>query len=176
VAETVYIRPITEAELDILIPLSEDPEQAGPFAFYGYGDPERQRRHLAENGFLDDNYGRLAVAVGASLASSVCVGDVSWHRTTTGPTSSSWNIGIALAPSARGRGYGSAAQRLLGEYLFAHSQLNRVEASTEVDNVAERRALEKAGFTFEGVLRGACFRAGRWRDMASYSMIRSDLS
>jgi RimJ/RimL family protein N-acetyltransferase len=176
VAETVYIRPIAEADLDLLISLSEDPEQAGPFGFYGYGDPGRQRRHFAENGFLDDNYGRLAVAVGASLASSVCVGDVSWHRATTGPTSSSWNIGIALASSARGRGYGSAAQRLLGEYLFAHTQLNRVEASTEVDNVAERRALDKAGFTFEGVLRGACFRDGRWRDMASYSMIRSDLS
>jgi RimJ/RimL family protein N-acetyltransferase len=176
VVETVYIRPIIEADLDLLIQLSEDPEQAGPFGFFGYSDPGRQRRHFAENGFLDDNYGRLAVAVGASPESSMCVGDVSWNRAVTGPTSSSWNIGIALAPSARGRGYGSAAQRMLAEYLFAHTQLNRVEASTDVDNVAERRALEKAGFTYEGVLRGACFRHGQWRDMASYSMIRSDLS
>ena len=76
---------------------------------------------------------------------------------------------------ARGRGYGTRAQRLVAEYLFAHTQLNRVEAETETGNVAERRALEKAGFTQEGILRGACFRDGQWRDMVVYSMIRCDL-
>ena len=76
---------------------------------------------------------------------------------------------------ARGRGYGTRAQRLLAEYLFAHTQLNRVEAETETGNLAEQRALEKADFTREGILRGACFRDGHWRDMVSYSMIRSDL-
>jgi RimJ/RimL family protein N-acetyltransferase len=61
-------------------------------------------------------------------------------------------------------------------YLFAHTQANRVEAQTETGNVAEQRALEKAGFTREGILRGSIFRGGQWRDMVSYSMIRSDLS
>lgn len=83
VYRTVYLRPITEADLDLLIQLSQDPEQASPFGFFGYGDPGRQRRHFAENGCLDENYGRLAV--GASPRSSECVGDVSWQRVVTGP-------------------------------------------------------------------------------------------
>ena len=90
---------------------------------------------------------------------------MSWHRQQRGPTSHCWNIGIGLLASARGHGYGTIAQRLLAEYLFAHTQVNRVEAETEVGNTPERRALEKAGFTFEGVVRGSCFRpapGGTW--------------
>jgi RimJ/RimL family protein N-acetyltransferase len=66
------------------------------------------------------------------------------------------------------------AQRLLADYLFETSYLERVEAGTETDNVAEQRALEKAGFTREGVLRRACFRAGHWRDMVVYSRLRGE--
>jgi RimJ/RimL family protein N-acetyltransferase len=53
--------------------------------------------------------------------------------------------------------------------------VNRIAAETEVGNVAEQRSLEKAGFTREGTLRGSCFRAGKWRDMASYSIVRADV-
>jgi RimJ/RimL family protein N-acetyltransferase len=171
----VHIRPIRESELDLVASLSQDPDQAGPYGFFGYRDPGRLRRAFAENGLLTEDRGSLAVALGEATEPGEFLGDVSWHRVTTGPSSHSWNIGIGLLASARGHGYGTRAQRLLAEYLFAHTQLNRVEATTEVDNAAERRSLEKAGFTFEGVLRGACFRDGKWRDMASYSIVRADV-
>lgn len=68
-----------------------------------------------------------------------------------------------MLPEARGRGYGTQAHRLLARYLFAHTPVHRVEASTEVGNVAEQRTLEKAGFTREGVTRGVGWRDGAWR-------------
>jgi RimJ/RimL family protein N-acetyltransferase len=73
---------------------------------------------------------------------------LSWHAVDYGPPPSSraLNVGISLAPERRGTGYGTQAQRALADYLFATYPLNRVEASTDVTNVAERRALEKAGF------------------------------
>jgi RimJ/RimL family protein N-acetyltransferase len=174
----VHIRPIRESELDQVTSLFQDPDQAGPQGFFGYRDPSRLRRRFAENGLLGDDQGRLAVALGEPAEPGEpdeFIGEVSWHRVSTGPVSFTFNFGIALMATARGHGHGTRAQRLLAEYLFAHTLVNRVEASTEVDNVAERRSLEKAGFTLEGVVRGACFRAGRWRDMASYSMVRADL-
>jgi len=88
---------------------------------------------------------------------------------------SNWAIGIGLAPEFRGRGYGSEAQQLLVRYLFAHTPVNRVEATTEIANVAEQRALEKAGFTREGILRGASFRQGRYRDYVIYSVLRDEV-
>ena len=108
-------------------------------------------------GLLGDNGGTLVVVHGTDQ-----VGTVSWRRVQTGPTASNWALGIGLAPEFRGRGYGSEAQRLLVRYLFAHTQVNRIEATTEITNAAEQRALEKAGFTREGILRGTTFGQGRW--------------
>jgi len=79
-------------------------------------------------------------------------------------------------PSERGRGYGTDAQRLLAAYLFETTDAQRVEAGTDVGNVAEQRALEKAGFVREGVLRSAQFRDGTYHDMAIYSRVRTDSS
>lgn len=116
--------------------------------------------------------GRLVVLDHGEL-----VGDVGWIPVCNGPTYAclAWNIGIDLVPSARGRGIGSRAQRLLVEHLFATTDLDRVQATTDVDNLAEQRALERAGFRREGVLRGAQLRAGRRRSIAMYGVLRSDL-
>jgi RimJ/RimL family protein N-acetyltransferase len=111
-------------------------------------------------------------------ATGELLGGVSWHAVDYGGTvsSSAWNIGIGLLPEARGRGIGTLAQRLLVEHLFATTELDRIEASTDVDNIAEQRALEKAGFRREGVLRGAQLRGGIRRDLAHYGLVREDLA
>ena len=41
--------------------------------------------------------------------------------------------------------------------------------------LAEQRALEKAGFTREGVVRGSTFRQGRWHDQVLSSVLRDDV-
>lgn len=105
------------------------------------------------------------------------IGTMSWHAVSYGPTvgSRAWSMGIALAPSWRGQGWGAVAQALLAEHLLLTA--HRVEASTDVDNVAEQRSLTKAGFTREGVLRGAQMRAdGRHHDLVVYARLRGDSS
>ncbi len=104
------------------------------------------------------------------------VGTVSFIRVPYGPNSRSlaWRIGITVLPEYRNRGYGAAAQRALAEWLFGASAANRVEAGTDVGNVAEQRSLGKAGFTREGIIRGAQWRRGAWHDRVLYSFLRSD--
>jgi RimJ/RimL family protein N-acetyltransferase len=58
--------------------------------------------------------------------------------------------------------------------LFSTTTVERIEAGTDIGNLAEQRALEKAGFRRDGVLRGAQYRAGTWYDLAFYSRLRSD--
>ena len=84
----------------------------------------------------------------------VAVGSLSAHAVWYGPTpgSRALNIGIGLAEEHRGRGIGAIAQRLLAEELHEAGTV-RVEASTDVENVAEQRALAKAGYELEGTLR-----------------------
>ncbi|MER6562083.1 GNAT family protein [Streptomyces sp. NPDC001027] len=167
--DTVRLRPVREDDLPMLEQFALDPEAAGTFSWFGWTDPGRMRRRWAENGMLSVDGGQLMVASGAEP-----LGFVAWRRIVTVPHSSYWNIGIQLLPRAQGRGVGTQAQRLLARYLFAHTPAARIEAHTDVENIAEQRALEKAGFTREGVLRSVVFRDGRWRDSLSYSVLRDD--
>ena len=105
---------------------------------------------------------------------STIIGTMAWHPIHYGPTvgSRAWSMGIALAPEWRGQGWGAIAQRLLSDHLLESA--HRVEASTDVDNIAEQRSLEKAGFAREGVLRGAQLRAdGLHHDLVMYARVRS---
>lgn len=120
---------------------------------------------------LAPDVGRLAIEVDGAV-----VGDMTWHEVHYGPTEGSraWNIGIGLVESARGRGLGAAAQRALADYLFETTNVDRVEASTDVRNVVEQRSLEKAGYVREGVLRSAQARADGRHDLVVYSRLRDD--
>jgi len=115
--------------------------------------------------------GTLIVEV---ISSGEPIGSVSWRAVRYGPNPESvaWNIGIDLVPEARGKGHGAEAQRLLAHHLLATTPAHRVEAMTDIENVAEQRALDKAGFQREGVLRGAQFRAGAWHDLVVYAVVR----
>ena len=80
------------------------------------------------------------------------------------------NIGIDIKPEHRRQGFGSQAQQLLA-YLLHQDGYVRVEASTDVTNIAEQRALTKAGFQFEGTLRSAQVRASGRHDLQVWSHI-----
>jgi RimJ/RimL family protein N-acetyltransferase len=165
------LRRIVEADLDVLDRQRTDPDAAGEFAWYGY-KPGGFRRRWEAGEIFTEHMGALAIVDDDGQL----VGDVGWIRMHNGPPPNGdcWNLGIWVLPEARGKGHGSAAQRLGAAYLFEHSYLERVEAGTEAGNVAEQRALEKAGFTREGVLRKACFRGGEWRDMVVFSKLRGE--
>jgi RimJ/RimL family protein N-acetyltransferase len=104
------------------------------------------------------------------------IGTVGWHQVLHGPNVASiaLDIGISLRPEFRGHGHGARAQRMVTEYLFRTFPVHRVQASTDVANVAEQRALERAGFVREGLMRGAQWRLGAWRDLVSYARLRDD--
>ena len=145
----------------------------GEFNHFGIPPPRSTREALAKGPFRNERNGELIVE---RLARWPPIGAVSWHRVGYGPNegSAAWNIGISLIPSERGRGYGAEAQRLLADYLFATTGFDRVEASTDVENIAEQRALEKAGFVREGLLRGAQERSGVRHDLVNYARLRTD--
>ena len=167
--QTVELIPVDEGGLRVLERLTQDPDSTGEFAWFGWSDPRRYRRRWAEDGLLGDDGGFLLVVRGTER-----LGFVNWRRRPLTPGAFAWEIGIALAPEARGHGHGTLAQQLLVRYLFAHTTAHRIEAATEADNLAEQRALEKAGFTREGVRRATGWRAGAWRDGVIYSILRTD--
>jgi RimJ/RimL family protein N-acetyltransferase len=172
-APRVRLRDVTLADADLLDAWDADPKAIGEFNDFGIAREPMDRAALAKGPLRNDHNGHLIVE---RLSDGVPIGSVGWHKVRYGPNpeSDGWNIGIALAPEARGFGYGTEAQAQLADYLFANTSVNRVEAQTDADNVAEQRALEKAGFHREGVARGSQFRAGAYHDLVTYSILRDD--
>jgi RimJ/RimL family protein N-acetyltransferase len=166
---TVRLRPYTEEDAALADAQPQDPEAV---EFLVWRPPGSFRRRLAANGLMTEDQGNLAIDVeGVGY-----VGDVGWFAVHHGPgtIARALNIGIEVLAEHRYRGYGTVAQRLIAEHLFQTTLVERLEASTDIDNLAEQRALEKAGYVREGVLRHAWFRAGAWRDCVLYSRLRSD--
>ena len=139
----------------------------------GFRDAGAPVRRFAVDGFLGADDGRLMVE---DEEERVAAGFVSWRAGSYGGLARHWEIGIALLPEWRGRGIGWRAQATLCDYLFAHTPVQRIQAGTHPENLAEQHALVKAGFRLEGVVRACEFRAGQWRDGYLYSRLRDDPS
>lgn len=148
-SDGIALRPVREDDLPMLEELTQDPEKPGEFEWFGWADLRHWRRGWDDNGLITPDGGTLIVTRGGQQ-----LGLVNWRRQPiTVPSSYCWEIGIMLLPESRSRGYGTQAQRLLARYLFAHTTVHRIWAGTEAGNIAEQKALEKAGFTREGITR-----------------------
>lgn len=168
-SDQLALRLVREDDVSLLEELTQDPEKTGEFEWYGWSDVRAWRRGWDENGLMGPDGGTLIVA-----RADERLGLVNWRRQRITVAGHCYEIGIILAPDARGHGYGTQAQRLLVRHLFAHTTAHRIWAGTEVENIAEQRALEKAGFTREGVMRATGWRNGAWRDGVMYSILRTD--
>jgi RimJ/RimL family protein N-acetyltransferase len=169
----VRLRDVTLDDADMLDAWNADPDGLGQFNDFGLPARPMDREALAEGPLRNERNGQLIVE---RVADDVPLGTVVWHAVGYGPNpeSAAWNVGIALIPGARGKGHGAEAQALLAAYLFDTTEVNRIEAQTDIENVAEQRSLEKAGFRREGTARGAQYRAGRYHDLVTYSILRGE--
>lgn len=165
---TIRLRPVVEEDLALLRRFAVEPGLIG-LDWGGFRDAGAVARRFAEDGYLGADDGRLMIDVSADAA-----GLVSYVSGCYAGTGKYWEIGIVLLPEWRGRGVGWRAQALLCDYLFRHTPAQRIQAATHPENVAEQKSLQKAGFSLEGVVRAAEFRAGQWRDGFLYSRLRDD--
>jgi RimJ/RimL family protein N-acetyltransferase len=168
--DDVRLRPVSESDVDLLDSNLASKEGTGAHQWFGFTSSCGIRRRLAENGLLGGDGGMLTV-----LAGQEPIGRVEWFKADWGrsDTSSCWTIAVAIYQQHRGRGIGTEAHRQLVDYLFGTTRVERIQAYTDRENVAEQRALEKSGFAREGVLRSAQWRDGGWHDQILYSVVRS---
>ncbi len=86
-------------------------------------------------------------------ADDVVLGSVSLHSIDR--LGGDAEIGYWTAPGARGRGVAAAAVDAACRWGFATLPIDRIELCHAVENAASGRVAEKAGFSFEGRLRGS---------------------
>lgn len=84
-------------------------------------------------------------------------------------------VSYAVAAEARGFGLAAEAVDALAIALILEHGFQRVEVRVAPGNVASRRVAEKAGFTYEGLLRNAGFVRGGRVDLEVWSFVAADL-
>lgn len=80
-----------------------------------------------------------------------------------------------LHPDYWGMSINAECKQLLLTFCFEELQANRVQLKTDENNIRSRKAIEKTGAQFEGILRNDMIRDnGTNRNSAYYSIVRSD--
>jgi [ribosomal protein S5]-alanine N-acetyltransferase len=171
--QNIRLRPVEERDLDLLVRFDIDPALHQPYEWKGYRDPGARRRRWELDGYLGTEDSILVVALPDGTFAGF-LGCTAIRRSAPTAPTTAYRIGIALLPEYRSQGLGSAAQCLVADHFFWTTLVNRVEAATDLENLAEQRALEKAGFQREGIARGAGYFEGEFRDGVTYARLRSD--
>ena len=75
------------------------------------------------------------------------------------------------ADNARGKGYGTAAAKLMIHYCFEELKLHRLFLRVYAENARAIRSYEKAGFVKEAYLRDDVYVDGEYRDIVLMGII-----
>lgn len=116
----------------------------------------------------------LAVGEWSTLAIELdgeVIGDLACHLDERGAVA---EVGYTLRSAFQGRGYAREALSALVDHLLATTDVHRLEASLDPENVASMRLLESVGMTWESFSRRSYFLRGRWDDDLRYAMLREE--
>ena len=160
--ENLTIRPVEERDLAVL-QLAQTQEMRGRFQEAQMESMARLRSQWEKDGMLGSQFQMLMVELEGQP-----VGFVTAFFVREGMV----RVGIQLDENCRGQRVGSRAFALLRDYLLENFPLVRLEADTDVDNIAAQKMLERCGFRAEGVLRKYRFHHGSYHDSYLYSYIR----
>lgn len=92
-----------------------------------------------------------------------------WHR----PNFSAL-LSYDLARASWNNGLTTEALKEVIEHCLTTTDINRISATTTLDNRASMRVLQKLGFHEEGVLRDWAFWKGKFVDLRCFSLLRED--
>ena len=167
----VVLRALESRDNDMLLELINDPEterMLGGAAFPVSSENQAKWLNVQNN---KENILRCAVALcGEELEAvgTVILSDIDYRNGTA-------QVHIKLSRErGRGKGYGTDAVKAIVGYAFKELRLNCVYADILEYNIPSCRLFEKCGFKQDGVLRNRVYKDGEYRNIISYSILKSD--
>ncbi|MCW2819524.1 MAG: hypothetical protein JWR42_2311 [Marmoricola sp.] len=145
-----------------------------------YDDPDIRRWHVRSltpaeaRAWIEEQHRRWIVETGAGWAvvdGAVLLGRVGLR--TMVPAEGEAEAAYWVLPSARGRGVATRALATMTAHLFEQG-FQRVSLMHSTSNAPSCRVATRAGFSAEGVARGAALHADGWHDMHVHARLRTD--
>lgn len=159
-AAGIYLRRMTYEDIDLIVDWRNSDEVRKNFI---YQEPFTRESH--------ENWVRTRVETGEVVQMMICdltsdkpFGSVYIRDIDRRHGKAEYGIFIGEA-SARGRGLGTAAAKLMLKYCFEEEGLHRIYLRALADNTRAIRSYEKAGFVREGYLREDVCIDGKYADI-----------
>jgi RimJ/RimL family protein N-acetyltransferase len=164
--KNVRLRVVEKEDLPLIVEWMNNPE------FWGqYFSPIQRTRTDMEKTFENNplEYRQFII----EKKDGTKIGGIA-HFNVLAPYGKTLEIGYALLPGERGKGYCTEAAKIMVDYLFLSKDVACIQATTDVGNDASQNVLAKAGFKKEGILRKRFFSNGEWRDTVMFSILRAE--
>ena len=142
--KTVNLSGVEKEDLSLVA------EWSNNLDFFGEYDPLRQMSRLEIEKTLENPHEMKSFIIEKKDGTKI---GIIYHFHVLHPAQRQLEIGFALLPSERGKGFCTEAVKLIVDYLFLSRDTMRVQAFTDPRNLACQKVLENAGFKKEGTLR-----------------------
>lgn len=163
--EKVRLRTVRDDDLKDLFAWDNNPESAGDYGAF---------RPISWNEFEDKNKDKQSkVFIIEEKSSGKKIGTVRYFLDDYHPYRA-WLAYTIAEKEARRKGYATEAAKLLIQFLFKNKNIERIETTVDVSNIASKKVLESNGFKREGTLRHSYFVDGKFNDHHFYGLIRQD--
>jgi RimJ/RimL family protein N-acetyltransferase len=166
--KNVNLRIMEKEDLPLFVEWSNNPDFLGEF--WDFSPAQRSRTEIEKT--LENNpfeYRHFII----EKKDGTRIGLMN-HFNMLHPMGKLLEIGYVLVPKERLKGYCTEAVQLILEYLFLSKNVERIQASTHLENKASQRVLEKTGFKREGIMRKVLFSRGQWKDGVIFSILREE--
>lgn len=161
--ERVDLKPFSLDDLEFLYRWNNDPEYVGE-----YEPQEQVTREELEEWLLEEKSGQRWYIIHTKQGQRV------GQLVAREKEDNSISIGYRVIPSARNKGYCTAAVRTVVNYFFSETDADKIVAEANQRNTASIRVLEKTGFTKIGYKEKAVEINGVWMDGAVYELKKKD--
>jgi len=170
--EPVYLRALELDDLDRTYKWHNDPELykrlVGSFHYVSHATEEEWLRKKQAYSPQEVNLA-FCLTENSQHIGNFYIRDIDWVA-----RNAALHILIG-EPTQRGKGYGTAALRLVVKYAFHDLGLNRLWLAILEDNKPSQRIVEKCGFTLEGIWRKHAFKDGKFKDLVMFGICASDI-
>ena len=165
--KTVNLRVMEKDDLPLVVDWTNRPEVFGEY------NPLHQMSKTEAEKMLDNPADVKPFIIEKKDGSKIGF-IVHFHVLHLGTGTKQLEIGYSLVPDERGKGYGTEALEIMVDYLFLSKEVTRIQAETDLRNLASQKILEKVGFNKEWILRKNFFLRGEYRDCYLYSILREE--
>jgi len=167
--DVIRLRLVREEDLAAMHAFEEDIANRGEFFPVGVASFQKLSERYRESGFWGPAEGLLLI----TSTDGDLLGHIEFYETVAYLDELELSY-ILYSAEHRGRGVATEAVRLLTGYLFDRTKANRIRLVIHPGNVASRRVAEKAGFSCEGLARGAWYHRGGNHDVEVWAILRAE--